>query len=191
MNTKGFTLIETLVAIAILTLSVAGPLLIASRALISAQLAQQQLTASNLAQEGVEYVQLIRDDEYLTAYQSSLNDTSINATKVGWANFLSAISSCSSPASCTMDDPTSSLPPALKSCSSNQNGTCTPLYVGSNGVYTQSSSIGNTETPYTRTIQVSPITPTNTEAIVTSIVTWSFHNHSYSISINDHLTAWQ
>jgi len=53
---KGFTLIETLVAIAILITSVIGPLSIAYQGVSLSLLARDQITASFLAQEGLEFV---------------------------------------------------------------------------------------------------------------------------------------
>jgi prepilin-type N-terminal cleavage/methylation domain-containing protein len=52
----GFTLIETLVAISILMIAIAGPLTVANKAYTSALNARNQSVASNLAQEGLEYV---------------------------------------------------------------------------------------------------------------------------------------
>ena|SRR3989344_4852167 len=82
---QGFTLIEALVAVTILTLSIAGPLMVANRAIVAAQMSRQQLTASYLAQEGIEYVRAMRDDAYLAAYQAG-------NTSVAWNNFLSQCS---------------------------------------------------------------------------------------------------
>lgn len=194
MSTKGFTLIETLVAIAILTLSVAGPLLVASRALVSAQIAQEQLTASYLAQEGIEYVRMMRDDEYLAAYQAGGSTVSSTA----WSNFVSgtgsaSIAQCVSVA-CTLS-PTSppTAPPisgALQSCGGMGMSACSslPLYVESNGLYTQIAT-GNTKTPYVRTIQATPLSAT--EEKIVSTVLWVSHGQTYSVSIDDHLTSWQ
>lgn len=53
---KGFTLIETLVAIAILVTGVIGPLSIAYQGVSLSLLARDQITASFLAQEGLEFV---------------------------------------------------------------------------------------------------------------------------------------
>lgn len=53
---KGFTLVETLVAIAILMIAIAGPLTIASKGLTAATYAKNQVIASFLAQDLIEYV---------------------------------------------------------------------------------------------------------------------------------------
>ena len=69
-SNKGFTLVESMIAVTILTFAVAGPLYTASRAFVAAEIARDKLTASYLAQEGVEYVRAMRDNEYLSAYQA-------------------------------------------------------------------------------------------------------------------------
>ena len=61
MSTRGFTLIESLVAVAIVAIAVSGPIYAASRAIITAQVVHDQLVASYLAQEGLEYVHRMRD----------------------------------------------------------------------------------------------------------------------------------
>ncbi len=58
---KGFTIVETLVAIGILMISIAGPLTIAHKGLRSALLAHDQVTASYLAQDAMEYLKNVRD----------------------------------------------------------------------------------------------------------------------------------
>ncbi len=77
---KGFTLIETLVAITILMISIVGPLTIAQKSLMAATLAKDQVIASFLAQEVVEKIKNDRDlhlrsgnkinDTWLTAFDS-------------------------------------------------------------------------------------------------------------------------
>ncbi len=51
---KGFTLIETFVAITVLMIAVLGPMTLLSRALQESRYLRDQMTASYLAQEGVE-----------------------------------------------------------------------------------------------------------------------------------------
>ena len=61
-QSKGFTLIETMIAVSILVLAILGPLTIASNALHSAYYASDQVTAFYLAQEGIEYARSVRDN---------------------------------------------------------------------------------------------------------------------------------
>ena len=58
---KGFTLLETLVAVTILVVSIMAPMTIAQNALQNAIYARDQVTAFYLAQEGIEYVRALRD----------------------------------------------------------------------------------------------------------------------------------
>jgi len=185
VTSRGFTLVETLVAIAIVTIAISGCLFTANRAIVAANIARDQLTASYLAQEGVEYVRMMRDNEYLATYSAGGD---------AWANFLTgsdaaSITQCRATA-CTLD-PTREMGSgsgfSLQPCSGS---TCTaPLYLA-NGIYTERSDItGATQTPFMRTIQATNITASETS--ITSTVSWSFHGTTYSVTINDHLTPWQ
>ncbi len=58
---QGFTIIETLVAIAVLMIAIAGPLSIANKGLTGALASRDQMIASYLAQESFEVVKNLRD----------------------------------------------------------------------------------------------------------------------------------
>ena len=62
VSRKGFTLVETLVAITILMIAIAGPLVVASKGLNSALYAKDQMTASFLAQESMEMIKNAKDN---------------------------------------------------------------------------------------------------------------------------------
>lgn len=192
MTMKGFTLIETMVAVSILTLAIAGPLTTASRAIVASQIAGEQLTASYLAQEGIEYVRMMRDDEYIHYYAA--NDPTASAD--AWNDFITAgtntssIKGCVSPLTCLLDPVERGMGTgsgfALQPCSGNS---CTPLYLAS-GLYTQRSDLGGAVvTPYTRT--VTAVTVSATEESIVSTVSWSFHSQAYSVTVTDQLTPWQ
>lgn len=171
MSMRGFTLIETMIAVTILSLSIAGPLFTASRAIVAAQISRDQLTASYLAQEGIEYVRILRDNEYLALYPpGTLTSTT------AWNNFnASAISSCASPNICTLG-------PA------QGNGTL-PVAVCPGGTCSASFSLSTPGTPFKRTLQ--KVNVSSTDEKIMSSVSWSFHGVTYTVSVTDHLTPWQ
>ncbi len=61
-NSKGFTIVETLVAIAILMIAIAGPLTIAQKGLMASVYARDQSVATFLAQDAMEFVKNYRDN---------------------------------------------------------------------------------------------------------------------------------
>lgn len=163
-NQTGFTLIETLVAVTILTLAVVGPLFTANRAIVAAQMSRDQLTASYLAQEGIEYVRAVRDNEYLAVYPN---------TSMAWSNFLnkSSVSLCSATALCNLGPQIGGTPClGTSSCAA-------------------SFSLTVNGTSFARTIQVFAVSLT--EESIVSTVKWSFHNVQHSVTVTDHLTSWQ
>lgn len=61
-RTSGFTIVETLVAITVLMIAIAGPLVVATRGLSSALASKDQMIASYLAQESMETIKNRRDN---------------------------------------------------------------------------------------------------------------------------------
>ena len=157
---KGFTLVETMVAISILMLGILGPLSIASSGLRNSLFAKDQVTAYYLAQEGIEYVRYVRDNNYLK--------------KNDW---LGGLSDCTEQYGCAVDTEkwfTTNISVTTK-CTSTDCGNDDLLYkINSNQHYTHQSGSENTATPFTRIIKVenTPNTPTDKEIKVTSTVTW-------------------
>ena len=65
IKNKGFTMVETLVAVAILMISIAGPLTIAQKGLTAAIYARDQVIASFLAQDAMEFLKNVRDNNII------------------------------------------------------------------------------------------------------------------------------
>lgn len=177
---SGFTLIEALVAVTILALSVGGPMYAASRAIIVAQNSRNQLTASYLAQEGIETMRLLRDN----AFVSSWPDT----TSTAWSDFITEVTvSNDCDVACAVDYVPSTGPTIIE-CSSPT--TCSPLRRNTtSGIYSVGSG---SPTLFTRSVQVLDVEPArDSEKQVVATVTWTFHGKPYSVVITDHLTSWQ
>lgn len=170
---KGFTLIETMVAITILTLSIAAPLYSAGRSLSAARNASNQLTASYLAQEGIEHVRMMRDNAYLNRYVA--NSTSASAQ--GWSRFRNpsgtvtdTVAPCKAPTyKCTLTGQVLAQCPANNAC-------------------TTAANVNGVPSIFIRSIQA---VDSVTEVKITSNVTWKYRNTTYSATTTDTLTPWQ
>lgn len=69
-NNKGFSLVETLVAISILSLSIAATFTAVQGGIQNSTIAKDQTTAFYLAQEAMEYIKNIRDENALYSIQN-------------------------------------------------------------------------------------------------------------------------
>ncbi len=165
-NSKsGFTLIETLVAIAILILAIMGPLVIASNSLNSAYYANNQVTAFYLAQEGIEYMRYLRDTNFINQNNSS---------GVAWD---AGLTGCTTASPCGID--TSNLFVNGKALTTSLNSTNNinsfPVqYDPSTSVYHQGPIGTYPASPFYRKIEVTPIS--SNEDKVTVTVYWSVGN---------------
>jgi len=83
---RGFSLVETLVAIAILLIVIVGPMSIATNAANSTSFANQQVIAYFLVQEGLELAQKGRDDFLL----ASFDDGNAEGSNIAWDLFTSS-----------------------------------------------------------------------------------------------------
>ncbi len=133
---RGFTLIETFVAITILMIAILGPLTLATRGLFTAIVARDQLTASYLAQDAVEYIRYKRDSNFLAGS--------------GWLS--GDLSSCISPKVCQIDS-------ADNSISECPNGECPNLlYNKKSGFYGYGDiSNDNSVTQFRRVVTLTPV----------------------------------
>lgn len=75
-NKRGFTIIETLVAVTILMISIVGPLTIAQKSLMASIYARDQVTASFLAQDIIEKIKNDKSNALLlnTAFVTWVNN---------------------------------------------------------------------------------------------------------------------
>ncbi|HEY4521404.1 MAG TPA: prepilin-type N-terminal cleavage/methylation domain-containing protein [Candidatus Paceibacterota bacterium] len=73
---RGFTLVETLLAVSLLCVAITAPMLLTVQALSSAYYARDQITAYHLAQEGIEAIHAVRDGQILAIALTSSEEAS-------------------------------------------------------------------------------------------------------------------
>jgi prepilin-type N-terminal cleavage/methylation domain-containing protein len=181
----GFTLIETLVAVLILSTAIAGPLTIASRGLTAALVAKDQVTAFYLAQDAVEYVRYKRDTACLAAGVSPC-DPSV---------WLSSLSACTSAKGCYLDS-TENNPTTPTACSvttgciSSTFASSKFLYYNpTTNLYTYSTS-GTTKQPFARSVVITSVSSNEAKLVVT--VSWiDTDNIVRSVVVTEELFNWE
>lgn len=161
VTTKGYSLVEVLVAVGILMLSIVGPLTIAAKSMQSAQYSRQQNTAFFLAQEGITAVNTIRNSEGAEYY------IGINSDPWAWVNDAS-LDSCFETTGCNIDFRDGTLTNNLADCASSPTA-CTLLFreTTSRAAY---QLVSGDASPYTRIITLEMVTPD--EMVVESKVQW-------------------
>ena len=173
----GFTLIETLVAISLLSVAIVAPMALTSQSLAAAYYARDQITAYHLAQEAIEAMRAIRDSQILQIALSPSGST-IDI-------FDSAIIPISSPG---LDNPfridARQLDPAqaIARCALDSGGVCAPLQTDGT-LYGYDPSWATTH--FTRTVRASFVG--TDEVRVTVTITWqtgAFKIRTFNISEN-------
>lgn len=186
---RGFTLVETLLAVLILTMAIAGPLTIASKGLQLTLIARDQVMAGLLAQDALEYVHFVRDTNKLNNqnWLAGFNSVSNNHT----TNLTGGQADCTGGNHCTIDslaDQVTYCGTSLAQCASSY------LYFNSSGGnYTYQTS-GNTRTIFSRTISITTPSPGGnaSEADVVVVVQWKdIGGVTRSLELRNALLDWQ
>lgn len=167
MKQKGFTIVESLVAITILSAAIIGAMAAAQTGLSSYIFSKDQVVAFYLAQSGFEQLRNIRDENRLTG--------------AGWLTGIAANSSdpCYFGNSCTVSPVESAAPTR---CS----GACPVLRQNEDGFYGYDASWA--ATPYTRTIELTSVNEHETAVTVT--VSWSKGIVSREFTARENLFDW-
>jgi prepilin-type N-terminal cleavage/methylation domain-containing protein len=169
----GFTLVETLVAIGILSLSLAATFTAAQKGLQDSTFAKDQITAGYLTQDAVEYIKNIRDENTLW----SLNSVATGGASRDWLTGLS--DKCPFDKTCTIDVPLKVVTVCSGtwgSCPNIQHDTVSGLF-GYTGSWTQ--------TNFKREIQFHSISAN--EALATVSVSWTSGTFSKTIRVTEDL----
>ena len=173
-NRRGFSLIETLIAVSVLMMAVAGPLSIASRGLISAQFARDQIIAFHLAREATELIRNKRDENILSGQD--------------WFAGMTSSPSCLAPNVCNVSPTAENV--TFTICS---GGACDPLSIHTtNGVYDYDSGVNWQESRFTRSVSFETVpNHADNEIIARVTIEWNTGSLSKEFTITEHFFNWK
>ena len=193
----GFTLLETMVAIALLLAVLVGPVTLISHALFSSLFSRNNLIANNLAQEGIELMRAVRDNNILCAtLGGTMNwDTNPNGPPPVFLGYYELDPTQSMSLTCGVS--TISTPMPIRRTVTTCN---TPLRVDIDGTY---NYLTGTLTGFTRCVWVcsppnaAPCSvaadgdiPSSDQMEIISVVSWTERGAPKNITLRDRLYNW-
>ena len=167
-NGAGFTLIEVIVAIFIITVGVGGTVTLINQTISFTQITSSKLVATYLVQEGIEIVKNIRDSNFLEIH------------KTGTGNWTDDLDGCS--------------PSDNKFCEGDYAGSSLTSYdvpfegnfleIGGLGFYNYGSGI---ETPFKRKITITP--GIDILEVLVEVI-WEERGRTHIVTIQEDLYKW-
>lgn len=186
--TKGFTLVETMVAIGVLAIALVGPFVAIRTALVASYVARDQLIASQLAQEGMEYIRSVRDGNYLNgrAWLDGFNTVTQNR------NRCFSVTTTDPTGSCALDPIRGDFHNAAPAdqgmvgyTAFSGTGGIPLLNLNTSSLYTQQAG---TATSFRRGVKIA--TMSANEVRITVTVSWTTSGQTYSVVVTDYLQDW-
>ncbi len=166
---RGFSLIETLVAVSVMMMAIAGPLSIASHGLLSAQFARDQVIAFHLAREATELVRNRRDTNVIG----------------GASSWIDGMDVCMAPDICKVDVLSGTLD--FTAC---PVGGCEPLNISkTEGVYAYTTGLNWDESRFTRNITMEEMSADRELKVRVDII-WETGTLSKTFTITEHFFNW-
>ena len=175
---KGFTLIETLVAISMLAISIAAVMSAIQLSVRSTAFSKSEVTAKFLAEEGVESIRNLRDKNIINLGQSAWLTNIANAGGPCGDVTTGAVKKCDIDV-VAQTNPTN--------CPS---GTCSPLlYNAATNIYNKTTG---TASPFTRSISVTRVDggASPYSVLVHVVVSWPSQIGTLTATADDYIYAW-
>jgi type II secretory pathway pseudopilin PulG len=170
----GFTVLESIVAIFVLSLAISGGFSSVRQGLSQANIAKDEVKAFYLAQEAVEIIRNKRDSNQLLSFSNP---------SITWLSGITATETdpCYFGKVCRVD--TNPYPPTLTYCNSTSWDSC-PNLVQSNTTFLYNYSSGN-NTPFKREVKIESI---NSEEIAVIVrIKWTTKGSSREFLVKTHL----
>lgn len=162
-NNRGFSIIETLVAISVLAIALTGPFMLATQSIGGAITSKNQMIASYLATEAIEYVRNVRDSNFLTQGNS----------------WLKGLNECNN--KCTVDV----INNKIETCN---EANCDLIKYSNNKGYNYEDG---ENTIFTRTIRIKNEGGGNKERKIEVTVEWTDRLASKEFTIEEHIFNWK
>ena len=164
---KAFTLVETLVAVMILSIAVVGPMFSSAQNIKLASFSQNQLVAFYLGQEAIEYVRNVRDTNLISPSGDWLNGVTV----------------CKEATGCYID---------VKNNTVTVCGTSCPK-LDFNGVnYTYKSGGADGNSIFTRTVKIDgTVRVGGDEAKISVFVNWKDKDIPKTMNLQDNIFNWR
>jgi|JI10StandDraft_1071094.scaffolds.fasta_scaffold26155_5 type II secretory pathway pseudopilin PulG len=178
-TTRGFTVVETLMALTVFSMVVVALVTVSSSSVTNVNFMRNRLTASYLGQEGIEVVRNIRDG-YL-------------ASGAGWNSFVAAFDNqCMSESGCDFD-PMQSIAQGDGMYSVSSQSECTLQTDDNSGYYSPVGGLAfQRRTPYCRRIQFIPLADVSQNGLkIVSTVTWQDGTTPKTLQMVDYIYEWQ
>lgn len=180
LKNRGFTLVETLIAVGILSLSVAAVFTAVQSGIASSTYAKDQIIAFYLAQDAMEFIRNVRDENALHV---------VGGASTHWLDRLASVPGdpCYFGKACTIDSPAN----VISECTGGQNA-CPPLKQdvpppGGSGLFGYQPSW--TDSRFTRTIIFEELRnyATSDEVSITVRISWVNHGITKNFIVTDSL----
>ena len=177
LREKGFSLLEVLVAIAVITVGLVGVIGLIAYTISISRVSPDKVIATNLAQEGIEVIRNIRDTNWLEGddFDEDIGGPGMGNRWRGTVDYNSAF---------ITKPPGSAAWISVDDCIAA--GEDCRLKINASGVY---SHVGGTDTSFYRLILTDKMTPDSLKVV--SQVGWTDRSGPHTITLEDHLYDWK
>lgn len=176
---SGFTIIETLVSLSIFTASILAIVTLTPGGVQAINLSKNKITASYLAQEGIDLVR---------AYRDGGNNSNPNVDTI---TLLSTNTTCdNSTIGCYISHELSSGTITITACGQNNEQDCPYLRHFDTGGFGYGTDTGGPNSLFVRKIFIHKNNPPGSDFVVRSIVEWSQGGGPHTVEYQTNLTNW-
>lgn len=173
---SGFTLIETIVAVLVLTISLSALLNLTANSAVTSRYSRNDITVNYLLQEVIDF---IRNDRDTIAFQQG------NLEEGGWDSFINKYNQCFDPKVCIIEP----MKDQINECS----GDCPFLNYRDDPVNTGFYTYDNTgvKSIFQRTVKMSYVDYNEDEIKIEVILNWNNNGVDRSRTMTSNILNWQ